>query len=200
MTVQTGQIPDSKLVFRKAAEIIKTRILAANEGEHQAKIAFEDFKATIDTEQHKVTLALKEGVNQDKYLTPEATVEFSYTASTLADILASRGYTSTYFISDKENVIAKLPEGVSHQYTEGTKQLVITVDATTNEIDFSQDNSTLVTALLGSSESFTITFVEDPINFDEIFHTRTVAFTDVAADFLEPAAPVEEEDEEEGEE
>lgn len=176
----------SQRAFKKVKDVVKALIAKANE--KAANVDFTDLVATVDSEAHTVTLRLKETLTNNYVIegSTTGTLTYTYTAVDFNKLITETlGFALTYTESEKDAVIAALPEGLESSYDEATQKLTVTVAATTNEFGFSDDNVTLATALFQGA-SIEISFVDAAIDLAEVLPNRELVL--VLEDLLEPAA------------
>lgn len=183
---QKPALPEKKYRFRKAADVIQARVKALNNSHPDiGKVSFADLKVDINNTAKTFTISLKDSGN-NLYLNPQAEIEFSYTHRTLEQILTTAGFKTSYWLTDKDAVIEKLPQGLTTQWEETQKRLTVTVDdSASGTFNFADDNATLACKLLPATETFVITFTEDPVDIETILANRTVAFDNDLNDYLE---------------
>lgn len=156
-----------KYVFKKAKDVIKSLILKHNP--EASKLTFTDFEVSVSANNKQLQLQLKDR-NNPKYKNADP-VTFNYTCPTIADVLTHMGISNSHPLSEKDAIIAKMPDEFECRYIESDKTLTVSLNPINNTVGFDDsDNTSCATILV--NESITIRFTAARrVNLDNVVTT-----------------------------
>lgn len=171
------QVP-VKRTFRKAKDVMKALMLKLNPDAQS--VDFSDLKAVVNGTTGFTISLVETPVNHYVIRNETQSIAFTYQEVDFnALFTSSLGFAQTYLTTQKDDVIAALPEGLEHSYNEENGELTVSVTTTEQDVTFVEDNATLCTALF-QGKTFTISFVDEPIDLAAKF-TATALTVDLAA-------------------